>query len=137
LTAARPDCLAKGKGGLWRSVIAGQKPACISGWGTKYLSAHGRPGLSAASTALPEQQAGEEDQAEERGRAEQNHLVVMEDHYPLMSACRRCYLMSEYSLNIGKYIEMTIVPTMIPTPIISNGSMIEVSDWMLVSTSSS
>ncbi len=32
---------------------------------------------------------------------------------------------------------MTIVPTMAPTPIISSGSMIDVSDWMLASTSSS
>ena len=47
------------------------------------------------------------------------------------------YLMSVIILNIGRYIAMTIVPTITPTPIISTGSMIEVSDWMLVSTSSS
>ena len=41
------------------------------------------------------------------------------------------------NLNIGRYIAMTIVPTMMPTPIIRIGSMIEVSDWMLASTSSS
>ena len=47
------------------------------------------------------------------------------------------YLMSVSILNIGRYIEMTIVPTIAPTPIIRIGSMIEVSDWMLASTSSS
>src|SRR4051794_5893303 len=50
---------------------------------------------------------------------------------------RRRYLISVSSLNIGRYIEITIVPTIAPTPIISTGSMIEVSDWMLESTSSS
>jgi hypothetical protein len=57
----------------------------------------------------------------------------------LTHACSslRRYLMSVSILNIGRYIEMTIVPTMAPTPIISTGSMIEVSDWMLASTSSS
>jgi hypothetical protein len=50
---------------------------------------------------------------------------------------RWCYLTSESILNIGRYIEITIVPTMIPTPIIMIGSMIEVSEAMLVSTSSS
>ena len=49
----------------------------------------------------------------------------------------RAYLTSVSILNIGRYIEITIVPTMTPTPIIMIGSMIEVSDWMLVSTSSS
>ena len=47
------------------------------------------------------------------------------------------YLMSVSILNIGRYIEITIVPTMIPTPIIRIGSMMDVSDWMLESTSSS
>lgn len=50
---------------------------------------------------------------------------------------RARYLMSVRSLNIGRYIEMTIVPTMTPTPIMRIGSMIEVRDWMLASTSSS
>src|SRR6266581_4481301 len=40
-TAARLVCLAKGEGGLWRRVIAGQKPACIAGRGTT-LSLSGR-----------------------------------------------------------------------------------------------
>ena len=40
-------------------------------------------------------------------------------------------------LNIGRYIEMTITPTMQPTPIIISGSMIEVSDETAASTSSS
>jgi hypothetical protein len=26
--------LGKGEGGFWRRVIAGEKPACIAGWGT-------------------------------------------------------------------------------------------------------
>src|SRR2546430_1007689 len=39
LTAARLECLAKAKGGLWRSVIAGQKPACIAGRGTSTTEA--------------------------------------------------------------------------------------------------
>jgi hypothetical protein len=47
------------------------------------------------------------------------------------------YLMSVSILNIGRYIEITIVPTMTPTPIIRIGSMMDVSDWMLESTSSS
>ena len=47
------------------------------------------------------------------------------------------YLMSVSILNIGRYMAITIVPTMKPTPIIRMGSMIEVSDWMLASTSSS
>ena len=47
------------------------------------------------------------------------------------------YLMSVIILNIGRYIAMTIIPTIAPTQIISTGSMIEVSDWMLASTSSS
>jgi hypothetical protein len=34
LDRGKAGCLAKGKGGLWRRVIAGQKPACIAGWGT-------------------------------------------------------------------------------------------------------
>jgi hypothetical protein len=38
------------------------------------------------------------------------------------------YLMSVSILNIGRYIEMTIVPTITPTPIIRIGSMIEVND---------
>jgi hypothetical protein len=47
------------------------------------------------------------------------------------------YLMSVSILNIGRYIAITMVPTMIPTPIIRIGSMMDVSDWMLESTSSS
>ncbi len=47
------------------------------------------------------------------------------------------YLISVSILNIGMYMAITIVPTITPTPIISTGSMIEVSDWMLESTSSS
>jgi hypothetical protein len=47
------------------------------------------------------------------------------------------YLTSESILNIGRYIEMMITPTIRPTPIIISGSMIEVSDWIEASTSSS
>ena len=50
---------------------------------------------------------------------------------------RRRYFTSVSSLNIGRYIEMMITPTMQPTPIIISGSMIEVSDWIAASTSSS
>src|SRR5579875_2652270 len=39
--------------------------------------------------------------------------------------------------NIGRYIETMMIPTISPTPIIINGSMMEVSDWMVLSTSSS
>jgi hypothetical protein len=47
------------------------------------------------------------------------------------------YFTSVSSLNIGRYIERMIVPTMIPTPIIMIGSMIEVSAEIEASTSSS
>ena len=40
-------------------------------------------------------------------------------------------------LNIGRYIEMTMTPTMAPTMIIISGSMIEVSVEIAESTSSS
>jgi hypothetical protein len=55
----------------------------------------------------------------------------------LIPIAPRRYLMSVSILNIGRYIEITIVPTMTPTPIIRIGSMMDVSDWMLESTSSS
>ncbi len=47
------------------------------------------------------------------------------------------YLTSVSILNIGRYIEMMITPTIRPTPIIMIGSMIEVSVWIDESTSSS
>jgi hypothetical protein len=47
------------------------------------------------------------------------------------------YFTRDNSLNIGRYIEMMITPTIAPTPIIIRGSMIAVSDEMAVSTSSS
>ena len=47
------------------------------------------------------------------------------------------YLISESILNIGMYMLMMITPTIRPTPIIMIGSMIEVSDWIEASTSSS
>ena len=47
------------------------------------------------------------------------------------------YLTSESSLNIGRYMEMMITPTIIPTPIIMSGSMIAVSEAIALSTSSS
>ena len=49
----------------------------------------------------------------------------------------RSYLISVSSLNIGRYIERMIVPTMAPTMMIMIGSMIEVSDAIDASTSSS
>src|SRR5438445_107547 len=46
--AARLGCLGKGEGGLWRRVIAGKKPACIAGRGTR------RPGpVGSAVPAAP------------------------------------------------------------------------------------
>jgi hypothetical protein len=47
------------------------------------------------------------------------------------------YLTRLSSLNIGKYIEMMITPTMAPTPIIISGSMMAVSEAIAASTSSS
>ena len=49
----------------------------------------------------------------------------------------RRYLTSVSILNIGRYIAMMITPTIRPTAIIMIGSMIEVSDWIDASTSSS
>ena len=49
----------------------------------------------------------------------------------------RAYLTSVSILNIGRYIAMMITPTISPTPIIISGSMIEVSDEIDESTSSS
>src|SRR6185312_6757720 len=51
--------------------------------------------------------------------------------------CARRYLTSESILNIGKYIAITMTPTIKPTRIIISGSTIEVSDWIAASTSSS
>jgi hypothetical protein len=50
---------------------------------------------------------------------------------------RRRYLISVNSLNIGRYMLMITMPTMIPTPSIMIGSTIDVSDWIEASTSSS
>jgi hypothetical protein len=50
---------------------------------------------------------------------------------------RAFYLISVRSLNIGRYIAITMTPTIMPTPIIMIGSMIDVSDWIAASTSSS
>jgi hypothetical protein len=47
------------------------------------------------------------------------------------------YLTSVSILNIGRYMAMMITPTIIPTAIIIRGSMIDVSDWIAESTSSS
>jgi hypothetical protein len=52
-------------------------------------------------------------------------------------ANRSVYLTRESILNIGKYMEITITPTMAPTMIIIRGSMIEVSVEIAESTSSS
>ncbi len=45
--------------------------------------------------------------------------------------------MSVRSLNIGRYMEMMMTPTIIPTRIIIRGSMIEVRVAIELSTSSS
>jgi hypothetical protein len=50
---------------------------------------------------------------------------------------RARYLIRLSILNIGRYIEMMTTPTIMPTPIIMIGSMIEVRAWMEASTSSS
>jgi hypothetical protein len=50
---------------------------------------------------------------------------------------RRRYFTSVSILNIGMYIEMMMMPTMMPTPIIMIGSTIDVSDDTAESTSSS
>jgi hypothetical protein len=47
------------------------------------------------------------------------------------------YLTSESILNIGRYIAITMTPTMAPTRIIISGSTMDVRDWMAASTSSS
>ena len=47
------------------------------------------------------------------------------------------YLTSVSSLNIGRYIEITMIPTMTPTRIIISGSMIDVIEAIAASTSSS
>jgi hypothetical protein len=49
----------------------------------------------------------------------------------------RAYSIRVSILNIGRYIAITMTPTIIPTPIIMIGSMIEVSAWIEASTSSS
>jgi len=51
--------------------------------------------------------------------------------------CAPRYLTSVSILNIGRYIEMMMMPTMTPTPIIMIGSTIDVSDCTAESTSSS
>jgi hypothetical protein len=38
LKRSKAGSLAKGEGGLWRRVIAGQRPACIAGRGAHYLT---------------------------------------------------------------------------------------------------
>jgi hypothetical protein len=50
---------------------------------------------------------------------------------------RSSYLISVSILNIGRYMEMMITPTIIPTAIIMIGSMIDVSVAIDESTSSS
>jgi hypothetical protein len=47
------------------------------------------------------------------------------------------YCTSSRSLNIGRYIAITMIPMIAPTPIIISGSMIEVRAAIDVSTSSS
>jgi len=63
------------------------------------------------------------------------HIGAVEQHRRRRPPAR--YLISVSSLNIGRYMLMITMPTMIPTPSIMIGSTIEVSDWMEASTSSS
>jgi hypothetical protein len=53
------------------------------------------------------------------------------------AASRPSYWISVSSLNMGRYIAMMMIPTMIPTPIIMSGSMIDVRLAIALSTSSS
>ena len=80
--------------------------------------------------------------AQPAAAAEAHFSVARLDNRPLSpaeagAAAPAGYLISVSSLNIGMYIERMITPTMIPTPIIMIGSMIEVSVWIDASTSSS
>jgi hypothetical protein len=54
-----------------------------------------------------------------------------------LRASRARYWISVSSLNMGRYIAMITIPTMIPTPIIMSGSMIDVRLAIALSTSSS
>src|SRR5439155_3711185 len=54
-----------------------------------------------------------------------------------VESCRYWFPISCIILNIGRYIAMTMMPTMNPTPIIISGSMMDVRDWIVLSTSSS
>ena len=105
------------------------KICCRSGQFGAFDHAHDGTHLARDTTRAPA--AGKHDHRREREpRQEPPHGFTR--HSPPLH-----YLMSVIILNIGRYIAMTIVPTITPTPIISTGSMIEVSDWMLASTSSS
>ena len=73
-------------------------------------------------------------QKPEESRKE-NHWAQPSVNGPDRRTCR--YLTRLSSLNIGRYIAITMIPTITPTPIIMIGSMIDVSDWIAASTSSS
>jgi hypothetical protein len=62
-----------------------------------------------------------------------------DDHRPISGRGEEPggYLISVSSLNIGRYIEMMMIPTIRPTPSIMIGSMIDVSEEIEASTSSS
>ena len=68
----------------------------------------------------------------EPGAARGGELAAIRAIYVLSRAAgekRYCWFpISCMSLNIGRYIEMMMMPTMKPTPIIISGSMIEVRD---------
>jgi hypothetical protein len=76
------------------------------------------------------------DRAGAGGRAHPRRHRLHRPDDPRLSQSRG-YLSSVSILNIGRYIEMMITPTIAPTAIIISGSMIDVSDWIEASTSSS
>jgi hypothetical protein len=69
-------------------------------------------------------------------------IAVSEDAIPAANKRRLldeavAYLTRLSILNIGRYIAMTMTPTISPTRIIISGSTMDVSDWIAASTSSS
>jgi hypothetical protein len=74
-------------------------------------------------------------------RAEEELVDSPGDTHPTHAASGACVRLRQWisvsSLNMGRYIAMMMIPTMIPTPIIMSGSMIDVRVAMELSTSSS
>jgi hypothetical protein len=83
----------------------------------------------------------ERNRADDRRHGQGRPPLLTRSAVPIAAAVRVApdddYLTSVSILNIGRYIEMMMMPTMTPTPIIMIGSTIEVSDDTADSTSSS